>query len=69
LDEWTERNLIRTDKYPEVEMRLKKSYSVIKWSYSGAYYLGASITAYLLLKGTNFLPTFLGGKGSIYTLQ
>lgn len=47
---------------------MKKSYSIVKWIYSGVYYTGTSITAYVLLKNTSFFPTFLGGHGSVYSL-
>jgi hypothetical protein len=51
-----------------METRMKKSFSIVKWSYSGAYYTGTSIAAYVLLKDTAFFPPFLGGKGSVYSL-
>ena len=44
--------------------RSKRSYTLVKWAYSVGYYLISSVTAYYLLKDTEYFPTWLGGSGS-----
>lgn len=68
LDDWVDINFLRTDKYIDAVARKKKSYTIVRWSYNIIYYTSTSVSGYLLIKDTKFMPTFLGGSGSVYSL-
>jgi hypothetical protein len=53
-----------TEKKYKNEDRLKRAYTLVKWSYSLVYYFSTSIAAYILIKDTAFFPWWLGGEGS-----
>lgn len=40
----------------------------MKWGYSMIYYLASSIWAYKIIKETSFMPTWLGGFGSPFSI-
>lgn len=40
----------------------------MRWGEHTVYYICTTITGYMLIRDTSFLPSFLGGHGSIYTL-
>lgn len=69
FDSVVEKYWLRRDKYPDMETRMRKSFSIVKWHYSNLYYIGTSVSAYLLIKDTKFLPWFFGGNGSVYSLS
>ena len=50
-------------KYVTGESRKKRCYTLVKWAHSITYYFISSIAAYLILKETTFLPTWMGGSG------
>jgi hypothetical protein len=68
FDDWVEKNYLRESKYTSPEARKRRSYTIVRWGYNIIYYTWASITAYILVKDTTFLPPWLGGNGSIYSL-
>lgn len=60
--------MLRTDKYTDAVSRQKKSRVLVRWGFNIFYYSLTSIIGYILIKNTAFLPPFLGGSGSVYTL-
>lgn len=56
-------NYIRFDKYKEPEQRVRRCYFLTKMVYSLAYYTVSSTAAYLLIRNTSMMPTWLGGSG------
>ena len=68
FDSWVEKNYLRNDKYKEMEARMKKSYTIVKWYFGIIFYTFTSSFAYYLLKDSYFLPPFLGGNGSVFTM-
>ena len=59
---------ITDQRYIEPEAKKKRSYTLVKWGYTCIYYLFSSLWAYKILRETDFMPVWLGGKGSPYTL-
>ena len=59
---------ITENKYIEHEARKKRVFTLVKWGYSIIYYFFSSIWAYKIMIGTTFMPTWLGGLGSPYTM-
>lgn len=47
---------------------MKRSYTLVRWAFNIAYYTWSSLTAYFLVRQTSFMPHFLGGSGSVYSL-
>lgn len=68
LDDACEQHFITEERYVEPEAKKKRSYTLVKWSYSMLYYLASSIWAYKILINTQFMPTWLGGLGSPYSM-
>ena len=68
LDDLCFKHYIVEVKYPDIEARRKRSYTLVKWAYSIFYYLVTSMWAYKIMIGTTFMPTWLGGLGSPYTM-
>ena len=68
FDDLIEKYYITDQRYTEPEARKKRCYTLVKWGYSSLYYLFSSVWAFLILKETTFMPTWLGGKGSPYTM-
>lgn len=56
-------HFIRFDKYKEPEERKRRCHTLAKMIYSQAYYLFSSTVAYLLIRNTSMMPTWLGGNG------
>lgn len=67
FDEWVEKNYLRQDKYKDKVVRMKKSYTIVKWGFGIVFYSFTSTFAYILLKDSYYLPPFLGGSGSVFT--
>ena len=69
FDGWAEKYYLRKDRYTDPVSRQKKSRVVVRWGFNIFYYSLTSISGYLLIKNTSFLPPILGGNGSVYSLS
>lgn len=54
-------NLVPQQKALSPEDKVKRATQLCKWCFDIVYYSVTSILAYLIIKDTNFLPSFLGG--------
>jgi hypothetical protein len=68
FDGLCEKYYITEQRYTDPESRKKRCYTLVKWGYSIVYYLISSLWAYKILVGTHFMPTWLGGLGSPYSM-
>lgn len=67
FDDLCDRHYLNHDKYVTEEDRKKRSYTLVKWGYSIAYYLASSVWCFRILMDTTFFPEWLGGKGDPFT--
>ncbi len=63
LDDKFAEHYVNEVKYPTEELRKKKAYTIVKWTYSMVYYALSSLAAYIIIQPTTFMPTWLGGQG------
>ena len=68
FDGLCEQYYITEERYVEPEAKKKRSYTLVKWGYTSIYYILSSAWAYKILIGTSFMPTWLGGKDSPFTM-
>lgn len=64
FDDLCAKYYITEERYTDPESKKKRCYTLVKWGYSIIYYLFSSIWAYLIMRNTHFMPTWLGGLGS-----
>ncbi len=64
LDPLCEKYYINHSKYHDPDARKKRCYTLVRWAFSFTYYAISSITGYLILLPTSFMPTWLGGNGN-----
>lgn len=64
FDDLCEKYYINHQTYQEPISRKNRCYTLVKWAYSTIYYACSSLAAVVLLKGTSYYPTWLGGHGS-----
>lgn len=68
FDDWVDKNYLRENKYTDPVVRKRRSHTLVRWAEHTVYYICTTITGYILIKDTAFMPRFLGGHGSIYNL-
>jgi hypothetical protein len=56
-------HFIRFDKYKDPNDRKRRCHTLAKMIYSLAYYMMSSTVAYLLIRNTSMMPSWLGGSG------
>ena len=68
VDDYVFKHYLSQDRYADEVARRRRSYTIAKWGYSLIYYLLSSVLGYCIVRETSFLPSFLGGHGSVYSL-
>lgn len=63
FDDICEKYYINWEKYPLLENRKKRCYTLVKWTYSIGYYVLSSLWGFKIMTGSTFFPIWLGGKG------